>query len=232
MGDIEYANINAHVEVVRSHGAAHEYPWHFHTEHWTFGKIDAGEVCLETGRGKKILAKDETFRVAPLVPHKLYVAEGGSLTVVCIASSAAPSFNNIFAALQKEFAWDFSRTTVDASPRYIPGERPEAIEAVTRRIMEAPENPYPLEEMAALSGYSLWHFLRLFRKITGMTPHAFQRICRLRLAREHIRSGMAAAEAAAASGFTDQSHLYKVFKLHHAGLTPNLFAEACVTRPY
>lgn len=43
-----------------------------------------------------------------------------------------------------------------------------------------------------------------------------------------LRSGMAIAEAAASTGFADQSHLHKQFKLHH-GLTPKQFVGAVLT---
>ncbi|MDL2266632.1 helix-turn-helix domain-containing protein [Desulfovibrio sp. OttesenSCG-928-G15] len=43
----------------------------------------------------------------------------------------------------------------------------------------------------------------------------------------HARKGTTAAEAAAAAGFSDQSHMQKLFKLHH-GLTPRQFKQATI----
>ena len=50
-------------------------------------------------------------------------------------------------------------------------------------LLDDPATPWPLKRLAALAGYSPWHFLRRFRRETGLTPHAFYLLCRLRLAR-------------------------------------------------
>ena len=99
------------------------------------------------------------------------------------------------------------------------------VQAVTELLQAQPEEAFSLEHLASVAGYSQWHFLRLFQKETGMTPHAYQMVCRLRLLRELLRADTAASEAAVSAGFTDQSHMHKVFKLHH-GLTPKQFRQA------
>jgi AraC-like DNA-binding protein len=58
-----------------------------------------------------------------------------------------------------------------------------------------------------------------------MTPHAFQLLCRLRLARSMLREDTAGATAAVSAGFADQSHMHKVFKRHH-GMTPGEFKNS------
>ena len=102
--------------------------------------------------------------------------------------------------------------------------------AVRNLLALRPEEHLPLDELARYAGYSPWHFLRLFRKATGLAPHAFQLLCRLSLVRELLRTDPP-AEAAASAGFTDQSHMHKLFKLHH-GLTPRQFAGASFTLEY
>ena len=87
-------------------------------------------------------------------------------------------------------------------------------------LLDDPATPWPLKRLAALAGYSPWHFLRRFRRETGLTPHAFHLLCRLRLARALLR-----AEAAVSAGFTDQSHLHKLFRRQH-GMTPGQFRRA------
>ena len=99
------------------------------------------------------------------------------------------------------------------------------IQTVCRLLLDDPATPWPLKRLAALAGYSPWHFLRRFRRETGLTPHAFHLLCRLRLARALLRADTAAAEAAVSAGFTDQSHLHKLFRRQH-GMTPGQFRRA------
>lgn len=100
-----------------------------------------------------------------------------------------------------------------------------SVRAVTGLLAAAPELSWSIEALAEYAGYSPWYFLRGFRNLTGMTPHLFQQVCRIRLLRAGLRADMAAAGLAASTGFSDQSHMHKVFKKHH-GLTPKQFREA------
>jgi len=104
------------------------------------------------------------------------------------------------------------------------GETTDPFQQVTRLLLAKPRKTLSIEQMAALTGYSQWHFLRRFRQQTGMTPHAFQLACRLRSARSFLRKNVPIAEAAVSAGFSDQSHMHKVFK-NHNGLTPRQFQQ-------
>lgn len=58
-----------------------------------------------------------------------------------------------------------------------------------------------------------------------MTPHAYQVQRRLLLARGWIRAGATLADAAAAGGFSDQSHMTRLF-VRAYGLSPGRYAAA------
>jgi AraC-like DNA-binding protein len=76
-----------------------------------------------------------------------------------------------------------------------------------------------LAELAALSGVDRFHLLRAFRRRLGLPPHLYQTQLRLRHARRLMLAGETAAMAAAAAGFSDQSHLIRKFKSAY-GITP------------
>ncbi len=83
-----------------------------------------------------------------------------------------------------------------------------------------------LKTMAKLAGYSPWHFLRIFHKQTGLTPHEYLLARKLNLARRLLREKPGElAKTAQAAGFYDQSHMHKLFKQQH-GLTPHEFQKA------
>jgi len=70
------------------------------------------------------------------------------------------------------------------------------------------DTPLTLEDLSSLVGRSRFHFSRLFKLATGVTPHQYVVRRRVERARELLRAGGVIAEVAAAVGFSSQSHLH------------------------
>ena len=85
--------------------------------------------------------------------------------------------------------------------------------------------PLDLQRLADVAGVTRFQVIRDFKLLTGLTPGAWLRNRRLRQAGELMRLGMAAADAAVAAGFADQSHLARTFRRIH-GITPAMFQRA------
>jgi AraC-like DNA-binding protein len=79
----------------------------------------------------------------------------------------------------------------------------------------APSSP-ALEKLTGLSRFEL---ARQFRRSLGTSPHRYATLRRLERAKRAIGSGAALADAAAATGFADQSHMTRQFKQAY-GLAP------------
>ncbi|MGH8629698.1 MAG: helix-turn-helix transcriptional regulator [Burkholderiales bacterium] len=79
---------------------------------------------------------------------------------------------------------------------------------------------FRLEDMAAAAGLSAFHFARMFKKTTGLTPHRYLMNMRLDKAKALLREcERSLTEIAAECGFWDQSHMSRVFK-RLAGVSP------------
>ena len=97
----------------------------------------------------------------------------------------------------------------------------------TRRVVEAirlvesdAARPLELKEMAAVAGMSKYHFLRVFRRLTGVTPHQYLISARLRRAALALASSRRPVIAVALdSGFGDLSTFNKTFR---ATFRPNI----------
>ncbi|ASV99151.1 AraC family transcriptional regulator [Paraburkholderia aromaticivorans] len=76
-----------------------------------------------------------------------------------------------------------------------------------------------LDELAAASGRDRWSLSRDFRALFGTSPHRYLTMRRLDLVRQLVLKGVSLADAAAASGFADQSHMTRHFK-HAWGVAP------------
>jgi len=97
-----------------------------------------------------------------------------------------------------------------------------SIQAACAFLRENMTQNISLEELAALSSLSPWHFLRTFRQETGLPPHAYLTQLRVRCAEGLLRAGFSPVLAAAEAGFADQSHLTRWFR-RIVGTTPAAF---------
>ncbi|WP_307437831.1 AraC family transcriptional regulator [Labrys monachus] len=100
-----------------------------------------------------------------------------------------------------------------------------AIRRARQRIDDEPLAAVTLAELARDCGLSRFQLLRGFARATGLTPHAYLVQRRIDLARRLIAAGEGLAEAAAASGFADQSHMTRTF-VRRYGLSPGRYAGA------
>ncbi len=103
-----------------------------------------------------------------------------------------------------------------------PSERSEDARAV-RRAREMLHDFYSesvtLDALAAESGLPKARFLRAFKRLVGVPPHAYQVHVRVDHARRMLAAGADIADSAASSGFVDQSHFHRHFK-RLQGVTP------------
>lgn len=93
------------------------------------------------------------------------------------------------------------------------------------RIDDDPSSPLTLADLAADTGMSRFQLLRGFAHETGLPPHAYRVQRRMVLARQWIARGATLADAAAAAGFADQSHMTRAF-VRLLGVTPANYAAA------
>lgn len=86
-------------------------------------------------------------------------------------------------------------------------------------LASTPEKDFSLNELAETAGLSPWHFLRQFKKYTGLPPHAWLIQFRLHRAKQFLKRGENIALVADLCGFSDQSHFNRHFK-KAMGVTP------------
>jgi AraC family transcriptional regulator of adaptative response/methylated-DNA-[protein]-cysteine methyltransferase len=89
-----------------------------------------------------------------------------------------------------------------------PDPRMEAVSQACKRIETAEEAP-KLAELAARAGLSPYHFHRVFKVITGVTPKAYAAETRARRAADNLRTADTVTEAIYDAGFNSSSRFYE-----------------------
>jgi AraC family transcriptional regulator, regulatory protein of adaptative response / methylated-DNA-[protein]-cysteine methyltransferase len=99
-----------------------------------------------------------------------------------------------------------------------PDPQMEAVKRACERIEQAEEAP-KLADLAASVGLSPYHFHRVFKAITGVTPKAYAAETRARRAADGLRTAETVTEAIYDAGFNSSSRFYESTTAR-LGMTP------------
>ena len=124
------------------------------------------------------------------------------------------------------FATRLMRRHVRAPQRAAPAPPEHAAVRTARHYLDAHLGDHvSLGDVAGAAGLPPFQLLRAFERSQGMTPHAYQRQARVRLAMRLIRERHALREVGAQVGFADQAHLTRWFR-RLMGITPGQYRRA------
>lgn len=99
------------------------------------------------------------------------------------------------------------------------------LKQVTDYIHEYFDRDLSLAELANLVQLSTYHFSRLFKRSTGLSPHKYLLHCRIERVKQLLRErDLSIAEIACVVGFSSQGHLNYHFK-RLVGSTPTAFLQ-------
>lgn len=102
-------------------------------------------------------------------------------------------------------------------------EKQNAIRVAADQIRHKCAESWSLERMAALAGYSHFHFLRLFQQVMGKTPNHYVTECRIDAAKLLLATtALSVTEVAARCGYAQASYFIRVFRLSE-GVSPKIY---------
>lgn len=109
--------------------------------------------------------------------------------------------------------------------RLQPTDRRRAVDAALWLSAHAQES-IRLDDVAREAGLSPFHFLRLFARVLGVTPHQFLIRCRLRSAARLLTDpSRSITDVAFDAGFGDLSNFVRLFQ-RAAGMSPSRFRKS------
>lgn len=163
----------------------------------------------------------ERFEPLPFFPHN--VIKNAALAQLFHGLHHAltrPSLRLEREALYQQLLTTFllSHAEQPLTPR-IPRREHGAVRLVREYLEENPADNISLATLSQLAGLNAFYLSRVFKRETGLPPHAYQIRSRVGRATKLLREGRTVAEIVVDLGFADQSHLIRHFK-RHIGMTP------------
>ena len=114
----------------------------------------------------------------------------------------------------------------DDPPAWIDvGKEHESVAQIKDYIESHFAEDISIDDLTQITHLSRFHLIRVFREAVGIPPHAYLRQVRVQRAKSLFFTGKSIAEIAAATGFTDQSHLTRWFK-RLWGFTPGQYSNS------
>lgn len=188
--------------------------------------ILVGEMVIETGLARA--SAEINFRVRVVTDEAITAV---SHQLVEEMAALSPGHEAMLDALARQMVIHLLRHhfTVRESAR-IELSRAGPVDRRLRRAIEFMHDNYgrelALEEIASAAYLSEYHFARVFKQITGLTPHTYLANIRLERARKLLSETLLPiSQIAAMVGYQSQSHFTKIFKAT-TGVTPGAFRES------
>jgi AraC-like DNA-binding protein len=119
----------------------------------------------------------------------------------------------------------FDRHINDAPDARSVGRESRAVRLARDYLDSHLDERVSLNDIAHAVDLSPYRLYRAFESETGMTPHAYQRQARIRLALQLLRKGEELAVTAMLAGFADQAHFTRHFR-SRMGITPGAYQAA------
>jgi AraC-like DNA-binding protein len=136
----------------------------------------------------------------------------------------------VSAALE-DVAFDLAGAVVEIAGRMrqeppTPARHHARIARLLRQWNPLADGPHALAELAESAGLSPYHFLRMFKRVTGVTPYQWVLRARLREAARRLASGRdPVTDIALDVGFEDLSNFMRSFRAEF-GMSPRRYRLA------
>ena len=116
----------------------------------------------------------------------------------------------------------FSEYAAPSAPQTQEKAQTPAVSRVCAYIEEHYTENISTGELMGIAGCGRTYLFHIFTRETGVAPYRYLQTVRLERAKKMLETGLSPADAAAAAGFSDQSHFTNTFRTF-IGLTPKQY---------
>jgi len=218
--------------------SSHEFPLHLHPGHYTYSLVVEGSALLVLPRQTVLILPGDLVFIPPHVPHCTVIEKDFTYQVVrssvyfsnlslyfdqlsCKTNSrnAVALFQQIFRQLQRGQCPGIHSNNPSFS--FVNSEN---LQQAVAFINEHYGEPIQLSDLSQAAMLSSSHFQRLFKRQFSISPMRYLLSLRIDKAKAFIQQGMSMTEVAFSTGFYDQSHFNKYFKLL-VGMAPGNYSR-------
>lgn len=225
----------------------HKFPLHIHFS-LCIGLITNGQRNMIFGGKSEIINRNEIFVINKNQPHAINQTEPHDYIAITIngdfenivfeniiqSEICTDKFLQLFCALRDNTdeinkkwneLYQYLINTHKKSES-LPLNKNFICKALTY-IHQNYHNPLSVDDIAAHVYMSTYHFCRLFKQLTGLSPHNYLRQYRLSQSCKHLQNNMPVFDTAIETGFYDSSHFIKTFHSYMA-VSPQKYRKSVI----
>jgi AraC-like DNA-binding protein len=180
----------------------------------------SAELIRGVSSADRASASDRPFEVPVFTDHELAGKIVTAHQPLMDGQWDTDAESRLVAALRS--LWRNHRTT--AAHEHTPADL-EAVECARDFLGSRFARQVRLASVAAECGLSSFQLIRVFQRVLGVSPYAYLVQLRVNRARDLLHQGVGVSEVAYSCGFSDQSHLTRVFK-KAVGVPPGTYQRA------
>lgn len=223
-----------YLEVIHIKDKPITYSKHNHISVYTIGLVLSGRVTLKLDNEVKVFSQYSFFVINPYEIHELLLPESYNLLSLCIHVDLVTKYKSIdLYKMLIEFLFHLPlkinstllQNAVNALYQCKLELLDNKINSSANRLRKDPESDANIQYMANEVYLSKFHYIKVFKKNIGITPHKFRLQNRIRKAQRRIEHNENLTEIASSLGFYDQSHFIKCFK-SIVGITPTEYKKS------
>lgn len=237
-------------DCVVGENVTHNFPLHIH-DSLCIGMITKGQRVLILSENIEIINSNEVFIINRNQPHAITQEEPHDYIAITIKGkglSNVPLFQNIISAdicvslflqlyheLKKGYienilpAWirlcQYLTDTYRINSTLYPKDN--LIRKSIEYIQTNYQSPISVNDIANQACMSTYHFCRLFKQLTGLSPHNYLKQHRLSRSYGCLQQNTPVFDTAIETGFYDSSHFIKTFQTYMA-VTPKEYQESII----
>lgn len=201
-------------------------------------QIHPGEVHANASIGSSILKYDVMYLPEQALRPYLITGRGDSALTFLRPVIVDPYLFNIIRAahaclaadagqLEQESALAALLLAMTSSSMPVLRQRPEPTAPIglAREFIDTHfASAFSLQTLSHLTGLSVYHLVRSFKRAVGLSPLAYRNQQRIASAKAMLVQGVPIAEVALSVGYADQSHFTRHFQ-KVVGLSPGRYAK-------
>lgn len=237
---------NITFECVIGQEVSHEFPFHIH-QSLCIGLITKGSRQILFPENEICVQENELFVVNPLQPHAIHQQYPHNYAAITVKGlSECPVFNqhirshlckhlfvNLLNAIQNRDINELSTQWSKLFAYLCRYQRKKIDTTATNTIINKTmtyisanyQNPITVNDLAKYNCMSVFHYCRIFKSLTGISPHKFLMQFRLSMSRKCLQEEETIFDAAINSGFYDSSHFIRNF-YNYMALSPKSYCQS------